>query len=64
MNATIGIFEANYYLPSTKKTLAQVFEDEEKPTESFAANVDFEKDIGIDALHGALRRSASPGSPG
>src|ERR1044072_8508011 len=59
MNANIGIFEANYYLPSTKKTLAQVFEDEEKPTESFAANVDFEKDIGIDALHVAKEETAA-----
>ena len=30
MNANIGILEANYYLPPTKKTLSQVFEDEEK----------------------------------
>ena len=51
MNPSIGIFEANYYLPPTKKTLAQVFADEEKSTEVFDANVDFEKDIGIDALH-------------
>src|ERR1051325_1938115 len=59
MNANIGILEASYYLPSTKKTLAQVFEDEEKPTESFAANVDFEKDIGIDALHVAREETAA-----
>jgi 3-oxoacyl-[acyl-carrier-protein] synthase-3 len=59
MKTNIGIFEANYYLPSTKKTLAQVFADEEKPTESFAANVDFEKDIGIDALHVAKEETAA-----
>src|SRR2546430_17366519 len=58
MNQNIGILEANYYLPPTKKTLAQVFEDEEKPTETFAANVDFEKDIGIDALHVAKNETA------
>ena len=55
MNPNIGIFEANYYLPPTKKALSQVFEDEEKPTAAFDANVDFEKDIGIDALHVAQR---------
>src|SRR5215475_1194114 len=59
MNQNIGILEASYYLPSTKKTLAQVFEDEEKPTETFAANVDFEKDIGIDALHVAKKETAA-----
>ena len=50
MNASIGILEANYYLPTTKKSLSQVFEDEERPAQVFGANVDFEKDIGIDAL--------------
>src|SRR6266487_4110422 len=59
MNTNIGIFEANYYLPPTKKTLAQIFEDEEKPTEAFAANVDFEKDIGIEALHVAKNETAA-----
>src|SRR6266542_1386763 len=59
MNTNIGIFEASYYLPPTKKTLAQVFEDEEKPTETFAANVDFQKDIGIDALHVAKNETAA-----
>src|SRR6266404_6191121 len=59
MNATIGILEANYYLPETKKTLSQIFEDEEKPTEAFAANVDFEKDIGIEALHVARKETAA-----
>ena len=59
MNQNIGIFEANYYLPATKKSLSQVFEDEEKPTETFAANVDFEKDIGIQALHVAKNETAA-----
>ena len=59
MNANIGILEANYYLPPTKKTLSQIFEDEEKPTEAFAANVDFEKDIGIEALHVAKNETAA-----
>jgi 3-oxoacyl-[acyl-carrier-protein] synthase-3 len=59
MNASIGILEANYYLPETKKTLAQIFEDEEKPTETFAAGVDFEKDIGIEALHVAKKETAA-----
>src|SRR6476646_29580 len=59
MNASIGILEANYYLPATKKSLSQVFEDEEKPAEVFGANVDFEKDIGIDALHVAQHETAT-----
>ena len=59
MNPSIGIFEANYYLPPTKKTLAQVFADEEKSTEVFDANVDFETDIGIDALHVAKDETAA-----
>src|SRR5439155_26203748 len=59
MNANIGIFEANYYLPPTKKALSQVFQDEEKPTEAFAANVDFEKDIGTEALHVAKNETAA-----
>jgi 3-oxoacyl-[acyl-carrier-protein] synthase III len=59
MNANIGILEANYYLPPTKKALSQVFEDEEKSTEAFAANVDFEKDIGIEALHVAKDETAA-----
>src|SRR5436190_12353489 len=59
MNQNIGIFEANYYLPPTKKSLSQIFEDEEKPTEAFAANVDFEKDIGIEALHVAKNETAA-----
>ena len=59
MNANIGILEANYYLPATKKSLSQVFEDEEKPTEVFDANVDFAKDIGIHALHVAQDETAT-----
>src|ERR1043165_1098159 len=59
MNPTIGILEANYYLPPTKKPLSQVFADEEKSTEVFDANVDFERDIVIDALHVAANESAA-----
>src|SRR5437016_2246514 len=59
MNANIGIFEANYYLPATKKALSQVFEDEEKPTATFAANVDFKRDIGIEAVHVAGEETAA-----
>jgi 3-oxoacyl-[acyl-carrier-protein] synthase-3 len=59
MNHHIGIFEANYYLPPTTKPLSQVFADEEKPTAAFDANVDFEKDIGIDALHVAKDETAA-----
>jgi len=59
MKDNIGIFEANYYLPETMKTLTQVFEDEEKSSEVFDANVDFHKDIGIDALHVAKKERAA-----
>ena len=59
MNHNIGIFEANYYLPPTRKPLSQVFADEEKSTAVFDANVDFEKDIGIDALHVAKDETAA-----
>ena len=59
MRTDIGILEASYYLPPTKKPLSQVFEDEEKPSDTFAANVDFEKDIGIDALHVAAQETAA-----
>src|ERR1051326_729729 len=59
MKDNIGIFEANYYLPETKKTLTQIFEDEEKNTEVLDANVDFHRDIGIDALHVAKNERAA-----
>src|ERR1043166_6309186 len=59
MKDNIGIFEANYYLPETIKTLTQLFEDEEKSSEVFDANVDFHKDIGIDALHVAKKERAA-----
>ncbi len=59
MNPNIGIFEANYYLPPTKKALSQIFADEEKSTAVFDANVDFERDIGIDALHVAKDETAA-----
>jgi 3-oxoacyl-[acyl-carrier-protein] synthase-3 len=59
MNTDIGIFAASYYLPQNKKALTQVFEDEEKPTETLGANVDFEKDIGIEALHVAKEETAA-----
>ena len=59
MNTDIGIFAASYYFPPNKKPLTQVFEDEEKPTETLGANVDFEKDIGIEALHVAKEETAA-----
>ena len=59
MTADIGILAASYYLPPNKKPLHQVFEDEEKPTETLGANVDFERDIGIEALHVAGEETAA-----
>jgi len=59
MNTSIGILAAAYYLPPTKKTAADIFRDEELPTESLAANVDFKRDLGIDAVHVAAEESSS-----
>lgn len=59
MKDNIGIFEANYYLPETKKTLTQVFDDEAPNTDVFDAAVDFHKDIGIDALHVAIKERSA-----
>jgi 3-oxoacyl-[acyl-carrier-protein] synthase-3 len=59
MNTNIGIHAANYYLPPQKKSLADIFRDEEMPSEPLAANVDFKKDIGIEAVHVAGSESAA-----
>ncbi|MEW5985064.1 MAG: 3-oxoacyl-[acyl-carrier-protein] synthase III C-terminal domain-containing protein [Chloroflexota bacterium] len=51
MNTPIGILATAYYLPPTRKAIADVFRDEEIPAERLAANVDFQRDIGIEAIH-------------
>jgi 3-oxoacyl-[acyl-carrier-protein] synthase-3 len=59
MNTAIGILAASYYLPPKKKTLADIFQDEEMPSEPLAANVDFKRDIGIEAVHVAGDETAA-----
>ncbi|CAN5531394.1 ketoacyl-ACP synthase III [soil metagenome] len=59
MNTGIGIVGASYYLPPKKKAVADIFQDEEIPTEALAANVDFKRDIGIDAVHLASEETAT-----
>ena len=59
MNGKVGIVAASYYLPPQKKSVPDVFRDEEIPQERLAANVDFQKDIGIEAVHVAGEESAS-----
>ncbi len=51
MEPTLGILSAAYYLPPTRKQVADVFRDEELPSESLAVDIDFERDIGIDTVH-------------
>ncbi|HEY7099300.1 MAG TPA: 3-oxoacyl-[acyl-carrier-protein] synthase III C-terminal domain-containing protein [Terriglobales bacterium] len=59
MNTNIGIHAANYYLPPQKKALADIFNDEEMPSEALAAAVDFKTDIGIEAVHVAGQETAA-----
>jgi 3-oxoacyl-[acyl-carrier-protein] synthase III len=59
MFAKIGILEAAYYLPPTRKPLGEVFRDEKQAEVPLAANVDFQRDIGIEAVHVAGEESAS-----
>jgi 3-oxoacyl-[acyl-carrier-protein] synthase-3 len=59
MKTNIGIMAASYYLPPTKKSLADIFRDEEMPTEPLAASVDFKRDIGIEAVHVAGKETAA-----
>jgi 3-oxoacyl-[acyl-carrier-protein] synthase-3 len=55
----IGILSAAYYLPPTRKRVADVFRDEAIPDVALAANVDFQRDIGIEEVHVAGEESAS-----
>ncbi len=59
MNTPVGILASAYYLPPARKPLADVFRDESIPEEKLAANVDFRRDIGIEAVHMAREASAS-----
>ena len=51
MDTGIGILAASYYLPPNRKPVADIFRDEEIPQEKLAADVDFQRDIGIEAVH-------------
>ena len=51
MSDRFGILSSAYYLPPSQKTVADIFRDEEIPTEPLDANVDFQADIGIDRVH-------------
>jgi 3-oxoacyl-[acyl-carrier-protein] synthase-3 len=59
MNVKAGIVGTSYYLPPRRKTVPEVFRDEQIPAEPLAANVDFQKDIGIGAVHVAGEESAT-----
>lgn len=47
----IGILSSGYYLPPERKSVVEIFRDEELPEGSPAAGVDFRRDIGIEAVH-------------
>lgn len=51
MKPDIGIRGAAYYLPPTRKRIADVFADERVPATALLPNVDFQRDIGIEAVH-------------
>jgi len=59
MSTGIGIVGASYYLPPKKKAVTDIFRDEQIPTEPLAANVDFQRDIGIESVHVASDESAT-----
>jgi len=50
-NLAFGILGSATYLPPTRKPIEEVFRDEPLPSEALAADVDFQRDIGIDAVH-------------
>jgi 3-oxoacyl-[acyl-carrier-protein] synthase-3 len=47
----IGILSEAYYLPPTKKKVADIFRDENIPFGTLAKNIDFQRDIGIEEVH-------------
>lgn len=59
MNTGIGIVGASYYLPPRRKAVSDIFRDEQIPAEQLAANVDFQRDIGIEAVHLASDETAT-----
>jgi 3-oxoacyl-[acyl-carrier-protein] synthase-3 len=59
MDTSIGIVAASYFLPPKRKAVADIFRDEEIPTELLASNVDFQRDIGIEGVHVAGDETAT-----
>jgi 3-oxoacyl-[acyl-carrier-protein] synthase-3 len=59
MNTPVGILAAAYFLPPARKPVAEVFRDEEIPDVKLATDVDFRRDIGIEAVHVAAGSSAA-----
>jgi 3-oxoacyl-[acyl-carrier-protein] synthase-3 len=59
MDTSIGIVAASYFLPPKRKAVVDIFRDEEIPTEPLASNVDFKRDIGIEAVHVAGDETAT-----
>src|SRR6476660_634359 len=59
MSTGVGIVGASYYLPPKRKAVTDIFQDEQIPAEALAANVDFKRDIGIEAVHVASDESAT-----
>lgn len=55
----IGIISAAYYLPPTIKAVQDCFRDEDISDEPLAADVDFQKDIGIESVHCAAEETAA-----
>ncbi len=59
MNGDIGILAEAYYLPPTTKSIDDVFDDEEVPTDPLGGGIDFARDIGIEAIHVAGDETAA-----
>lgn len=51
MNANIGILMEGYYLPETKKSVSDIFSDEDVPFGTLAKKVDFRCDVGIEEVY-------------
>lgn len=47
----IGIRAEAYYLPPTRKKVADVFRDEDVPFGTLSKDIDFQRDIGIEDIH-------------
>lgn len=49
----VGILSLAYYLPPARKSVAEIFRDEDISEEPLAVDIDFRRDIGIEAVHEA-----------